>query len=301
MEIFEQWLKDFNREMIRQKRFVLLLLDNASGHNVSEKLKSELSNVALYFFKPNVTSHIQPDDQGIIRTWKCKYRQHLVRHCVKMVDEKDDLVMPDLKQAIYFSKQAWLEVTKETVANCWRKASMVFVKHIMLFLFFSYFLIGLKDIIGAEKVDNISEVQLELEEKREHENLEKEIKKIDFHKHAQVPLTASQFIDIDKDEESSSELSEQNIYDLVMGKENKEENELDRGEPEPPKSVSSLEVKKALEIVLNYVEQNESFNETDFFFINGLKSRIEEIAQNNKQQVKIAEFLKNKPLLTLNL
>ena len=28
--------------------------------------------------------------------------------------------MPDLKQAIYFSKQAWLEVTKETVANCWR-------------------------------------------------------------------------------------------------------------------------------------------------------------------------------------
>ena len=62
-----------------------------------------------------------------------------------------------------------------------------------------------------------------------------------------------------------------------------------------------MEVKKALEIVLNYVEQNESFNETDFFFINGLKSRIEEIAQNNKQQVKIAEFLKNKPLLTLNL
>ena len=97
MEIFEKCLKDFNREMIRQKRFVLLLLDNASGHNVSEKLKSELSNVALYFFKPNVTSHIQPDDQGIIRTWKCKYRQHLVRHCVKMVDEKDDIVMPDLK------------------------------------------------------------------------------------------------------------------------------------------------------------------------------------------------------------
>ena len=72
-----------------------------------------------------------------------------------------------------------------------------------------------------------------------------------------------------------------------MGKENKEENELDRGEPEPPKSVSSSEVKKALEIVLNYVEQNESFNETDFFFINGLKSRIEEITQNNKQQAEL--------------
>jgi len=45
--------------------------------------------------------------------------------------------MPDLKQAIYFSKQAWLEVTKETVANCWRKASMVFVKHIMYYFSFS--------------------------------------------------------------------------------------------------------------------------------------------------------------------
>jgi hypothetical protein len=96
--------------------------NNASGHNVTEQLKKDLSHVELYFFKPNVTSHIQPDDQGIIRTFKCKYRRDLVRFCVKMIDEKGDLVMPDIKQAICFIKEAWTQVTKETIHNCWRKA-----------------------------------------------------------------------------------------------------------------------------------------------------------------------------------
>ena len=39
-----------------------------------------------------------------------------------MIDEKGDLVMPDLKQAICFIKDAWTQVTKETIHNCWRKA-----------------------------------------------------------------------------------------------------------------------------------------------------------------------------------
>ena len=124
MDIFEKWLKDFNRQMKLLNRYVLILVDNASGHNISEQLKKDLSHVELYFFKPNVTSHIQPDDQGIIKTFKCFYRRALVRYCVRMIDEKGTLTMPDLKQAIFFIKDAWTQVTKETVANCWRKAGM---------------------------------------------------------------------------------------------------------------------------------------------------------------------------------
>ena len=38
------------------------------------------------------------------------------------VIEKDKIIMPDLKQAIFILKTAWSQVSKETIANCWKKA-----------------------------------------------------------------------------------------------------------------------------------------------------------------------------------
>ena len=49
MDIFEKWLKDFNRQMTLLNRYVLILVDNASGHNISEHLKKDFSHVELYF------------------------------------------------------------------------------------------------------------------------------------------------------------------------------------------------------------------------------------------------------------
>jgi hypothetical protein len=60
--------------------------------------------------------------EGIIRNAKVNYRKGLVKHCVKSVDEKDEIIMPDLKQAIFILKTAWSQVSKETIANCWKKA-----------------------------------------------------------------------------------------------------------------------------------------------------------------------------------
>ena len=71
--IFEKWLIEFNRTINRD---VLLILDNAGGHNVSEQLKKSLTKITLHFLKPNTTAHIQPCDQGIIRTFKSKYRKY---------------------------------------------------------------------------------------------------------------------------------------------------------------------------------------------------------------------------------
>ena len=36
MEIWEPWLLDFNKRMKEQKRNVILLVDNAGGHNMSQ-------------------------------------------------------------------------------------------------------------------------------------------------------------------------------------------------------------------------------------------------------------------------
>ena len=58
-----------------------MILDNASSHVVSfaKVGKScgfstlELSNMSLIFFPPNVTSFVQPLDQGIIASFKIQY------------------------------------------------------------------------------------------------------------------------------------------------------------------------------------------------------------------------------------
>ena len=118
-------------------------------------------------------------------------------------------------------------------------------------------------------------------------------------KFARIPMTAQEFVDIDKDMEISADLTEKNIFDMVMNKEANEENE--ENQEEAPKAVTSSEASKALETILTYVEQNENFNESDYFFINSLKSKIDTIKENNKQQLTIAEFIKNNSVLNLKL
>jgi hypothetical protein len=61
--IFQEYLEWLNGLMVKQKRKVLLLIDNASSHG-----KIVLSNVRVKFYPPNCTSRLQPLDQGIIKT-----------------------------------------------------------------------------------------------------------------------------------------------------------------------------------------------------------------------------------------
>jgi hypothetical protein len=64
-----------------------MILDNASSHVVSsiEVGKShgfstlKLSNMTLVFLPPNVTSVVQPLDQGIIPSFKIQYKKKLLR------------------------------------------------------------------------------------------------------------------------------------------------------------------------------------------------------------------------------
>ena len=70
--IFHSYMKNWNDDLARQQRHILLLIDNAPSHIVDE----------LQFLPPNTTSKIQPLDQGIIRSVKCAYRKTIqVQYC----------------------------------------------------------------------------------------------------------------------------------------------------------------------------------------------------------------------------
>jgi len=90
MKIFEEWLLDFNNKMKNESRKVLLLVDNAGGHNISLELKNKLTNVELYFLPPNTTSVIQPCDQGIIQSFKVHYRKLLVEYLLEKVEKGEE-------------------------------------------------------------------------------------------------------------------------------------------------------------------------------------------------------------------
>ena len=71
--IFSEWLKDFDRRMQRQKRNILLFIDNAPGHPKDTKT----TNIKVVYLPKNTTSELQPLDQGIIQNFKQHYRKRL--------------------------------------------------------------------------------------------------------------------------------------------------------------------------------------------------------------------------------
>ena len=89
MVVFEDWLVKLNSQFLRQDRKIILLVDNAGCHNLSEEFKKQISNITVEYWAPNFTSVIQPCDAGIIRAFKSKYRNKLVKFMLNSYEEKN--------------------------------------------------------------------------------------------------------------------------------------------------------------------------------------------------------------------
>lgn len=135
--LFQSWVEHFNSTMQSENRHVLLLLDNASPHRISKPL----SNVTLHLLPPNTTAHLQPQDAGIISSFKSAIGELRNRH---VVDKLDDLLLRvaaddeenidklveslhnvDILTAMRWANEAWSSVTKSTIANCWRHTGIL--------------------------------------------------------------------------------------------------------------------------------------------------------------------------------
>lgn len=77
-------LNKINRKLARQKRNVILFLDNVSSH--SPDLVSKFSNTKVVFLPKNTTSRLQPLDAGIIKNFKSHYRKLIVKHALSKID-----------------------------------------------------------------------------------------------------------------------------------------------------------------------------------------------------------------------
>ncbi|XP_033749246.1 tigger transposable element-derived protein 6-like [Pecten maximus] len=82
-ETFKDWIGRINSDMKKQRRHILVFLDNATSH--SHDLT--FSNVTLRYLPANTTSKLQPLDLGIIRAFKARYRKNMMQHLVMNIEK----------------------------------------------------------------------------------------------------------------------------------------------------------------------------------------------------------------------
>lgn len=104
-------------------RHAILCIDNAPSHIFDD---SKFTNTKVVFLVPNMTSHIQPMDAGIIRAFKAHYRQlYILRALERFEDGCDNIYAIDQLEGMNIANEAWTYVTSKTVANCWKHAGIL--------------------------------------------------------------------------------------------------------------------------------------------------------------------------------
>lgn len=116
-ELFSKELRSWDATLRKKNRKILVLVDNCPAHCKIENL----TNINLMFLPPNVTSVLQPMDQGIIRSFKCHFRKLLI---LKFIEHSENKNKISVLQAIRFMAEAWNAVTEETIKNCFKKSGI---------------------------------------------------------------------------------------------------------------------------------------------------------------------------------
>lgn len=127
-EIMEDILKNLNKRLVREKRKILLFLDNATPHD--PEFVGRFSHIKIVFLPANTTSKLQPLDAGIIKNFKVLYRGSLLRHVVSHLDStqlsaSEIAQTVDVLMAIRWIKAAWEQVKSSVIVNCFKHCGAI--------------------------------------------------------------------------------------------------------------------------------------------------------------------------------
>ncbi|KAG0431370.1 Tigger transposable element-derived protein 6, partial [Dictyocoela muelleri] len=85
--VFDEWVRNFNRELISENRKILLLMDNCLAH----KITSSLSNIEIIFLPKNSKGILQPMDIGIIKSFEIYFTQYKLNSIIEQVENGADV------------------------------------------------------------------------------------------------------------------------------------------------------------------------------------------------------------------
>jgi hypothetical protein len=123
-QLYQDWIQQWDQELQRTNQKILLLQDNFSGHIVPPGLQC----IRVENFEPNLTTHIQPNDQGIIRCFKAHYHARFIQRAVDCYDEDippSQIYKINQLQAMRIADAAWHNVDTTTIRNCWHRAGIL--------------------------------------------------------------------------------------------------------------------------------------------------------------------------------
>ena len=123
-QLYQDWIQQWDRELQAKGREVILFQDNFSGHIVPDGLQ----NIRVENFEPNLTSHVQPNDQGIIQCFKAHYRARFIQRAVDRYDEgitPAEIYDINQLQAMQIADLAWHDVDATTISNCWQRVGIL--------------------------------------------------------------------------------------------------------------------------------------------------------------------------------
>ena len=265
--VFTDWLKDFDRSMIQQKRKVLLLLDNAASHKVPE----DLENVQVHFLPPNTTAHLQPNDAGIIRNFKLYYRKGLTKHFLQSI-ENDQPMAINLREALHLIREAWNYVKMETIQNCWEHTGIIPRA-------------SSAEITSAAcgtEAEVVEEIQRDMQ---------------GFHTiSSEHFMSVCDWLDVDTGICTGEVLSDEAIVEIVNPPTQRDsESESDHDETEsPPRAVTTNEAISAISTLIYFFEQHSSLPKVTNYLDSAwaMKRNIQSFSKESLVQREITDFFK---------
>lgn len=249
----------------------LLLLDNAPTHPSCDILNEKDEFVKVMFLPPNVTSLLQPMDQGVIETFKRYYRKELLRKLLleKEEDGEKSLIRNhkkiDLKDASYMIGAAWDSVKEQNLKKAWNKVL---------------------DIEGDPQIGCVNE---------KHEDVSEMIdmlKNLDCHECDEEQV--QEWMDIDDEDPGYQIMQDSEILDLMTNKDDATTSTTSTAssDNEDENIVSASEAFTCLDIALRWFETQA---ESDQYQISVLK-KVRDLASRKRvgllRQTKIQDFFK---------
>ena len=130
--LFREWFHDHFIPCVRtsllalgQESKAVLVLDNCSAHPDQSELISDDGIIIAKFLPPNVTSLIQPMDQGVIENVKRRYKKKLLRRVIIADDQGQSIIdfikSVNMSKVIQYVSESWDEVNANTLRKSWNK------------------------------------------------------------------------------------------------------------------------------------------------------------------------------------
>ncbi|KAG0144893.1 hypothetical protein CROQUDRAFT_32295, partial [Cronartium quercuum f. sp. fusiforme G11] len=89
-----------------------------------------LKNIDVYFIPPNLTSHLQPCDAGIIAAWKAHYQCDTIPLVISNYEDNPQMSAKEvyclsLLDTMQVADSSWKHISCKTILNCWKHTQII--------------------------------------------------------------------------------------------------------------------------------------------------------------------------------